>query len=259
VTAGGARPAFPMFPLGSVLVPGQVLPLHVFEPRYRQLVVDVTTAQEHPGEFGVVLIERGSEVGGGDVRFAIGTVARIVQGQQGADGRYALVAVGTAVLEVERWLDDDPYPRADVVVRDDPPPADPDALRGARDDLARSLRRLLALRAELGLGAAPATSELHDDPVVAAWHAALLCGRGPLDVLEVLALADPAARLARVAEFVADDLQLLEAGLAVEARDLDAALDDVLGRHPGDADAQDADGDGDTEGDEGVDPSDDAS
>jgi uncharacterized protein len=254
VTAGEARRAFPMFPLGGVLVPGQVLPLHVFEPRYRQLVVDVTTAAEHPGEFGVVLIERGHEVGGGDVRFEIGTVARILQGQQGADGRYALVTVGTAVLEVERWLADDPYPRADVVVRDDPPPADPEALVGARDDLERSLRRLLAVRAELGLAGAPATSDLHDDPVVATWHAALLCGRGPLDVLELLALADPAARLARVAEFVADDLQLLEAGLAVDARDLDAALDDVLGRGT-DGDER---GDDDPGADDGDDPGADA-
>jgi uncharacterized protein len=251
VIAGEARRAFPMFPLGSVLVPGQVLPLHVFEPRYRQLVVDVTTADAHPGEFGVVLIERGSEVGGGDVRFDIGTVARIVQGQRGADGRYALVAVGTAVLAVERWLDDDPYPRADVVVRAEAPPADPDALSGARDDLERSLRRLLALRAEMGMGSAPATTGLHEDPVVAAWHATLLCGRGPLDVLEVLGLDDPADRLARVAGFVADDLELLEAGLAADARDLDAALDGVLGDADPTGDDTDPDEGDDDHGDGG--------
>ena len=108
MTTGEARRAFPMFPLGSVLLPGQVLPLHVFEPRYRQLVVDVTTSDAHPGEFGVVLIERGREVGGGDVRTYAGTVARIAEARQFADGRWALAAVGMRRIRVEAWLEDDP-------------------------------------------------------------------------------------------------------------------------------------------------------
>ena len=66
-----------MFPLGTVLFPYATLPLHVFEPRYRVLVHDCL-ASDAP-EFGVVLIERGSEVGGGDVRFRTGTVARLVE------------------------------------------------------------------------------------------------------------------------------------------------------------------------------------
>ena len=65
-----------MFPLGTVLLPFAHLPLHIFEPRYRALVKDCLAGD---GEFGVVLIERGHEVGGGDVRFGVGTVARIVQ------------------------------------------------------------------------------------------------------------------------------------------------------------------------------------
>ena len=55
----------PMFPLGTVLLPGGVLPLHVFEPRYRKMVTDCVESPDH--EFGVVLIERGSEVGGGEL------------------------------------------------------------------------------------------------------------------------------------------------------------------------------------------------
>ena len=67
----------PMFPLGNVVLPGELLPLNVFEPRYRQLVLDCLAADVP--EFGVVLIERGSEVGGGDVRASIGTVTRIAR------------------------------------------------------------------------------------------------------------------------------------------------------------------------------------
>ena len=68
-----------MFPLGAILFPYNVLPLRVFEPRYRMLTHDCLEGNK---EFGVVLIERGFEVGGGDDRFGLGTVARIVQAAQ---------------------------------------------------------------------------------------------------------------------------------------------------------------------------------
>src|ERR1700716_2301802 len=74
-----------MFPLGNVLFPHAQLSLHVFEPRYRALAEACLAGD---GEFGVVLIERGSEVGGGDTRFSIGTVARIVAAGRLPDGRY---------------------------------------------------------------------------------------------------------------------------------------------------------------------------
>ena len=100
-----------IFPLGSVLLPGMPLPLRVFEPRYIALLSSVLGETER--EFGVVLIERGSEVGGGDVRFGVGTVARIASVEI-AEGSIALLATGGARFEVVRWLQDDPFPRAEV-------------------------------------------------------------------------------------------------------------------------------------------------
>ena len=100
-----------MFPLGSVLLPGMPLPLRVFEPRYVAMLASVLGEPER--EFGVVLIERGSEVGGGDVRFGVGTVARIASVEIG-DGSIGLLATGAARFEVVRWLGDDPFPRAEV-------------------------------------------------------------------------------------------------------------------------------------------------
>ena len=100
-----------MFPLGSVLFPGMPLPLRVFEPRYVAMLSSVLGETER--EFGVVLIERGSEVGGGDVRFGVGTVARIVSVEQAA-GSIELLATGAARFEVVRWLQDDPFPMAEV-------------------------------------------------------------------------------------------------------------------------------------------------
>ncbi|HEY3239977.1 MAG TPA: LON peptidase substrate-binding domain-containing protein, partial [Acidimicrobiia bacterium] len=100
-----------MFPLGTVLVPSAHLPLHIFEPRYRALAQDCLAGDR---EFGVVLIERGSEVGGGDVRFGVGTVARIVQAVELPDGRWLLDSLGTERFRIQRWLEDDPYPQAEV-------------------------------------------------------------------------------------------------------------------------------------------------
>jgi len=100
-----------MFPLGSVLFPGMPLPLRVFEPRYVAMLSSVLGESER--EFGVVLIERGSEVGGGDVRFGVGTVARIASVEI-TEGSIVLLATGAARFEVVRWLTDDPFPRAQV-------------------------------------------------------------------------------------------------------------------------------------------------
>ena len=102
----------PMFPLGAILFPYVVLPLRVFEPRYRVLTHDCLAGNR---EFGVVLIERGFEVGGGDERFDLGTVARIVQAAETEDGRWGLLTVGSRRIRVDDWLPEDPYPKARVV------------------------------------------------------------------------------------------------------------------------------------------------
>jgi len=192
--------ALPMFPLGTVLLPGAVLPLHVFEPRYRALVADCLAGEP---EFGVVLIERGSEVGGGDIRRAVATVARIVEVAELPDGRYALVTVGTRRIVVERWLDDDPYPRAEVAEWPDVDEDDPDA-PPAIEEVVAQLRRVLALQTELGEGAAPVATELSDDPVLATYHAAALAPLGPDDQYRLLAAAGPAERRRLLAGLLGD-------------------------------------------------------
>lgn len=105
-----------MFPLGSTVFPGQLVPLHVFEERYRRLLTDLTAPGVDP-TFGTVLIDRGHEVGGGDHRVAVGTRMQILQAERFEDGRWGMVAVGIERLEVVRWLDDDPYPKAVIIPR----------------------------------------------------------------------------------------------------------------------------------------------
>ena len=164
-----------MFPLSSVLLPTMLLPLHVFEDRYRVMVDDVL--RRDPPEFGVVLIERGSEVGGGDVRTTVGCTARVLDAERSTDGRWALLCVGEHRLRVHEWLTDDPYPRARTERWPDPDPQGPSDERDALRVLA-ALRRVVALGSELGGPSLPEPSELSDDPVErSAGHACLRARR----------------------------------------------------------------------------------
>lgn len=110
-----------MFPLGTNVFPSQVVPLHIFEDRYRTLMDDIIASSaldERPATFGIVLIERGSETGGGDVRSTIATRVEVLHAEAFDDGRWGVVVAGVERLDVVRWHEDDPYPIADVVVRD---------------------------------------------------------------------------------------------------------------------------------------------
>jgi Lon protease-like protein len=192
----------PMFPLGRVLFPHEALPLHVFEQRYREMVESCLAGD---GEFGVVLIERGSEVGGGDSRFDVGTVAKIVEAGLLPDGRYLLATVGTRRLRVKRWLPDDPYPRAEVELLADEPPV---ATDGDLVELERELRRVSALAAELGQPAVVGVT-LSDDAVRASFEAAAAAPLGPLDAQRLLELDDASVRLADLRALLAEQAELL--------------------------------------------------
>ncbi len=203
----------PMFPLGTVLFPHMVLPLHVFEPRYRALLHDVIDGD---GEFGVVLISRGHEVGGGDLRTDVGTVARIVQAEELEDGRWLTIAVGTRRVRIDRWLPDDPYPLA--VVEDLAEPTGPDPADGSDELLASAtsrLRRVLAMQAELGEETLPSTFELVEDPEVAGWQLAVVAPLNPLDAQRILAANGPRERL----ELLIAALEGLEDAYAFRMRD----------------------------------------
>lgn len=203
----------PMFPLGTVLFPTMVLPLRVFEERYRALVRDCLAADR---EFGVVLIERGSEVGGGDVRTDVGTVARIVEVEEYPDGRFGLVSVGVRRVRVDRWMTDDPYPAAEVRDWPDPGPGPGEAERAesALRAMLVPFRRALALSGELRETSVPATIELADDPGTASFQAAAVGPIGPLDQRRVLATEGAADRLELLAGLFAEEAEVLAARLS---------------------------------------------
>ena len=198
-----------MFPLGSVLFPTLVLPLHVFEPRYRTLVQDVLAGDR---EFGVCLIDRGSEVGGDDHRLDIGTVAEVHEAAEMPDGRWALVTVGTRRIRVDRWLPDDPYPRAEVSEHPDPVP-DVEQL-GLLHQVTPLLRQTLAKAAELGEARPPATVQLSDDPVTASHQASALAPLSTIDQYSLLAAESVGMRLALLHQLLVDASEVLDLRLA---------------------------------------------
>jgi Lon protease-like protein len=202
-----------MFPLGSVLFPYALLPLHVFEDRYRALTEACLAGD---GEFGVVLIERGSEVGGGDTRFTVGTVAKILEAGRLPDGRYILAALGTRRLRVRRWLSEEPYPRAEVDLLSDAAPDNLGAHEATarRIEVERLLRRVLALRTELGEAAPGADVTLDEETARASFEAAALAPLGPLDAQRLLELDPPSARFEALEGLLTEEARFLELRLA---------------------------------------------
>jgi Lon protease-like protein len=188
-----------MFPLGSVLFPHMPLHLRVFEQRY--LIMLANLIKEQQVEFGVVLIERGHEVGGGEHRFGIGTVAEITQlGAQ--EGFVGLAAAGRTRFEVVEWLTDEPHPRAEV--RPLPDLEWQLELEPQRQQAEELVRRTLTLASEFSDNLYPADLELSADPVAAVWQLAGITPVGELDQVALLRSTSMAELLSRIIEVTAD-------------------------------------------------------
>jgi Lon protease-like protein len=166
-----------MFPLGSVLFPHMPLPLRVFEERYLVMLSD------EPSEFGVVLIERGQEVGGGEQRFTVGTVAQIQQ-LDATEDFVVLVAQGERRIEILEWLEEDPFPAARV--RDIPELVWSDELMPLRVRAEEAVRRTLRLASESGDQLWSPDVEISDEPAAAAWQLAAIAPIGELDQIALL-------------------------------------------------------------------------
>ncbi|MEX0682574.1 MAG: LON peptidase substrate-binding domain-containing protein [Dehalococcoidia bacterium] len=126
----------PLFPLNTVLFPGNIMPLHIFEDRYK-LMIGECIAEKRP--FGVVLIRAGVEVGGTAEPFEVGTTARIVEAQKLDDGKLNVTCLGVQRFRVLGIRRREPYLVGDVEMLDaDSPPAP------GTDDPAAALSALAA-------------------------------------------------------------------------------------------------------------------
>ena len=186
-----------MFPLGSVLLPAMPLPLRIFEPRYLKLLGDLM-GSENP-EFGVVLIERGDEVGGGEKRMTLGTIASVINIGTTQEF-YGLESFGTQRFRVTSWLPDDPYPLA--VIELIPDLVWDDTLLDSKNQLETKVRQLLAFASEFNNLQFGASTELSDDPMQACWQLAGILPIGELDQMDLLSSASAEELISRTFEIV---------------------------------------------------------
>ncbi|WP_037604752.1 LON peptidase substrate-binding domain-containing protein [Streptacidiphilus rugosus] len=167
----------PLFPLGTVLYPGLVLPLHVFEERYRRLMADLTAGPE-PHRFGVVAIRDGREVAptgtesaspalaglGPDPQralFEMGCVAEIAQLQPHPDGRYELLATGTTRFRILSIDASGPYLTAEVEPVEEQTGPEAQVLAAGVERVFRAYQKRLAGAQETTV---TGLQELPDDP-----------------------------------------------------------------------------------------------
>ena len=110
----------PLFPLGTVLYPGLLMPLHIFEDRYRQLVGDLLAGPE-PRQFGVIAIRQGRETGvdGVGALYEIGCVATLRQVTEHDDGRFDVMTVGTQRFRLLELDESRPYLQGHVDLIDE--------------------------------------------------------------------------------------------------------------------------------------------
>ena len=218
--------AIPLFPLGTVLFPGVVLPLHVFEPRYRALVAHLLERpRADDREFGVVAIRRGTETGDhdGTSLYRIGCSAQLRQATSHPDGRYDVVAVGRrrfSVLDVDSGSA--PYLRATVDWL--PDRADPAALRQAEAlvpsvlaAFRRYLRQLADVAGPDALSPEAASDQLPDGPDVLSHLVAASVSLALPDRQRLLAEPDAAHRLRHELGLLRREARLVAALHAVPA------------------------------------------
>jgi Lon protease-like protein len=214
----------PLFPLGTVLFPGLVLPLHVFEPRYRALVRHLMELPDGtPRVFGVVAIKQGTAVGESPVTlYDVGCTAELRQVTAHPDGRYNIVTVGRRRFRLASIsADDAPYVTAQVEFMPEQPGDDALADRlvpGVQALFQRYLHLVRMDEEELG-------EQLPDDPTVLSHVIAATAQLTLDDRQRLLAAPDPAARLSAERVLLSREVALLGQVRAVPVQ-LDALVEE---------------------------------
>ena len=209
----------PLFPLGTVLLPGLLLPLHIFEDRYRQLVRDLADGPE-PRRFGVIAIRHGRETGvdGIQALYEIGCTAILRQVKPLEDGRYDVVTVGTQRFRLASLDDSGPYLRGQVDLLTEEAgdeAAAAQAVRVVRD----GFRAYLNALAEGGVTQISAP-ELPEDPVTLSYLVAASMIIDLSDRQALLAEPDALHRLTAERTLLSRELTMLRTLTATPAPDL---------------------------------------
>lgn len=200
----------PMFPLGSVLLPGMSLSLRIFEERYQRMLSDVL---EDDRTFGTVLIERGNEVGGGDVRADVGTLVRLTDHRHLGGGHHSVVGYGIERIRVDEWLPDDPYPRAHTsLLPDEDRDDDSEDLSESYRSCTTALRELFETAAAHGHRSPPPDFPTLDDPWQGTYLLIELAPLGPFDRQRLLRLPTTSERIRSLGSMIEDQMYLITGG-----------------------------------------------
>ena len=210
--------SLPLFPLSTVLFPGMRLPLHIFEPRYRQLVADLLD-QPEPRRFGVFAIRKGKETGvdGVAALYDVGCVATVRQVESREDGRYDLLTVGTQrfrLLGLDKSL---PYLRGEIEPL-------PDETGEAREAAYATRRVQEAFRGYLNLlvdrgGGVISVADLPDEPLLLSYIIAAAMIIDLPDRQSLLAAPDALARLKAERSLLTREIGMLRATTSRPAPD----------------------------------------
>ncbi|MGQ0846346.1 MAG: LON peptidase substrate-binding domain-containing protein [Sporichthyaceae bacterium] len=202
----------PLFPLGTVLFPGVPLPLHIFEPRYRQLISDLTSDGDHddaePPAFGVIAIREGWEVGEEAVNalFEVGCTAVLQRVESLPDGRFNVLAAGRDRFRLRHLDRSGPYLVGEVEYLAEDGGADAARVAsGTRTAFLRYVDELLA-QAE---GAPAPPANLPDDPIVLSYLVAASMVLDVTDRQSLLEAPDAAARLRVASALLARERSIL--------------------------------------------------
>ncbi len=211
----------PLFPLNTPLVPGLVLPLHIFEPRYRGLVRDLLDIpSEDEREFGIVAVREGHDLAreGADALFPIGVSTVLRQVEELPDGRFDIVTTGSRRFRLLQLDASTPLAHGEVEFLDE--------VSGPEDALlaAQVGRRFRDYRAALsGQVQATVEDDIPGDPTVLSYlvTAAMVL---PLDERQqLLAAATTGERLRRAGSLLSRENLLISELAAVPALDLPGA------------------------------------
>jgi uncharacterized protein len=209
----------PLFPLGTVLFPGLVLPLHIFEERYRQMVRDLLDGPE-PRDFGVIAIRKGRETGvdGVSALHEIGCTARLRRAVPHDDGRFELVAVGTQRFRLLGLDHSRPYLRGEIEPLAEET-GDEAAAALAVPAVQGTFREYLGVLATQG-AARISVPDLPDEPVLLSYLVAASMIVDLSDRQVLLAEPDAAARLAAERTLLARETRILRTLTSAPATDL---------------------------------------
>ncbi len=209
----------PLFPLGTVLYPGLLLPLHIFEERYRQLVRDLLDAPE-PRRFGVIAIRKGRETGidGISALYEIGCTATLRQVQEHDDGQFGLVTVGTQRFRLAELDHSRPYLRGEVDLLAEET-GDESAAQLAAQSVRRAFRGYLDALVSRG---APRVGlpDLPDEPTALSYLVAATMIIDLRDRQALLASPDTASRLTTERALLSRETTMLHSLTSTPAPDL---------------------------------------